>query len=127
MKQLLVCSLLVLLATTGSMFAADLEADAPQPPSATTQTAASPAASDDTRSDASEVLSNTVIRMPIHDLATAGATASGVAQQGVEAGANCVSCSSHADCTAVCGGFGACLRDLGLSCGSFPTDKYCFC
>jgi hypothetical protein len=40
---------------------------------------------------------------------------------------SCTPCTTHAQCDAVCGGFGICLRDLGTVCGPFPQDKYCFC
>lgn len=42
-------------------------------------------------------------------------------------GGTCTSCSTSSQCTVACGGFGACLRDLGLECGNHPQDKYCFC
>ncbi len=128
MKKLLLFTLLTLIVTTGTLVAADLDTEAPKPRDATAQQAVSLPPLADSHSDATTAnLSNTFVKMPIHQLLTTdGATAAG-ARQGIQAGASCVSCTSHSQCNAVCGGFGVCLRDLGLVCGSFPFDKYCFC
>jgi hypothetical protein len=39
----------------------------------------------------------------------------------------CSPCTSHFDCSVPCGGFGACIADFGLECGSDREQVYCFC
>lgn len=39
----------------------------------------------------------------------------------------CVSCTTHAQCQALCGGPAGCLRDFALECGGSTTLKYCTC
>ncbi len=67
---------------------------------------------------------------PALDGPLSSATA-GAFQVNLEAGLLCLDCDTHADCNQLCGarGFfgGACLRDLDLVCGIYPSDKICSC
>jgi len=66
------------------------------------------------------------VKMAIHDLDSA-MPASSEPKADASAGGNCTVCTSHQQCDAVCGGFGACLRDLGHLCDVGWFTKVCAC